>query len=152
MTKLEKFTSWANIVATLVAATALIWNVFVFRSTSKENENILNISINRQNITVAYELYQDYLNLAFKYPNFAFDEVDFTELSEKKGKEYLVFAEFAYTTAWRIHSLQNKNNVMNEIVYSIVRNHIYYINECCDVSDKSFLQYLKEKFPGIQCP
>lgn len=108
MTKLEKLTAWASIVSSIAAAITLIWNVFVFQETSKKNETILKTTIDRQNITVAYELYQDYLILAFKYPNFAFDKVDITMLSEQEGKEYLVFAEFALTTAWRIYELQKK--------------------------------------------
>ncbi len=151
MTKLEKTAMVASIVASLAAASALLWNVYVFQKTSNENKAVLKAHIERQNKTLAIELYQDYLNLAFIYPDFAFDEVDFLKLSEQDGKKYLVFASSALTIAGQIFELQKGSEEMEKIVVSIVRNHLFFINQGCEEIDKSFLQYLSKTFRELKC-
>ncbi len=151
MTKLEKTAMVTSIVASLAAAFALIWNVYVFQKTSNKNEAVFIASIDRHNKTLAIELYQNYLNLAFLYPDFAFDEVDLLKLSEQSGKKYLVFASSALTIAGQIYELQKGNEEMEKIVEGIVRNHIFFINQACGEIDNTFLRYLSKKFKDIKC-
>jgi len=49
MAKLKKLATVASIVASLVSAIALLWNVYVFQKTSDNNEAVLNATIDRQN-------------------------------------------------------------------------------------------------------
>ncbi len=151
MSIIDKMVATATILSSLAAAIALMWNVYVFKETSVRNEEVLNTAIERQNETAAVELYQEYLSLAFLYPDFAFDEVSILDLSEQEGKKYLIFAASALTISERIYELTDAENGMDSIINSIVRNHIYFINQDCKEIGKHFLQYLRKSFPEVKC-
>ncbi len=151
MASLESSAHVATVASSLAAAVALIWNVYVFRDTSVQNEAVLNAAIERQNETLATQLYQNYLELALQYPNYAFDEVDILKLSEEEGKKYLLFASTTLIIAERIHELQHPNKKTDVIVKSILRNHTFFINHDCEEIDSKFLDYLSKTIPGIQC-
>jgi len=79
--------------------------------------------------------------------------VDILKLSEQEGKKYLLFATSALNIAEQIYELQKGNKEMEAVVKSIVRNHIFFINQSCKEIgiDKSFLQYLSKTFTELKC-
>jgi len=151
MSRTEKLVASASVVSSLAAAIALMWNVYVFQETSAKNEEVLNAAIERQNETAAVELYQEYLSLAFLYPDFAFEEIAILDLPEQEGKKYLIFAASALTISERIYELTNAENGMDTVIKSIVRNHIYFINQDCEEIGKPFLRHLRKSFPEVKC-
>jgi hypothetical protein len=149
----DKVSKVFGIISLLIAAGALIWNVYVFRATTQYSEQVLRDTVAHQQESAAVELHNNYLNLAFQNSSFAFEKQDILNLPEQQQQRYILFAIATVRVAERLHALTDGGSLWNRSIEEMLSNHTDFIatHFSCEDFNPEFSAYLKERIESFVC-